>query len=238
MRQQFIPPRRTWVLTRSECSPTTCAPPAVHDSAGKKFQLCSWTWNIPARSMTPSLLKELTSDRGIDYRASDQRHWEGLEGKALSSGDFQQWNVEACFAISVRFKGEGGVENETNVPRFASFCELLRRPLRESESERECASVREREKKREWVREREKERKRERERERLTQKGNACGETDIQSPSYPTNRAGIGNNATSGEEEAEVYTQRWEDYHSCRTHPDQNASLNSPVFCPIFRYPE
>ena len=33
----------------------------------------------------------------------------GLEGHALSSGeDFQQWNVEACFAISVRFKGEGG----------------------------------------------------------------------------------------------------------------------------------
>ena len=34
-----------------------------------------------------------------------------LEGHALSSGeDFQQWNVEACtcFAISVRFKGEGG----------------------------------------------------------------------------------------------------------------------------------
>ena len=29
--------------------------------------------NIPARSVTPSLLKELTSDRGID-RASDQRH--------------------------------------------------------------------------------------------------------------------------------------------------------------------
>ena len=81
----------------------------------KKFQLCSWTWNIPARSLTPSLLKELTSDRGIDYRASkkkkksDQRHWKGLEGHALSSGeDFQQWNVEACVAISVRFKGEGG----------------------------------------------------------------------------------------------------------------------------------
>ena len=37
MRQQFIPPRRTWVLTRSDCSPTTCAPPTVHDSAGKKF---------------------------------------------------------------------------------------------------------------------------------------------------------------------------------------------------------
>ena len=75
----------------------------------KKFQLCSWRWNIPARSMTPSLLTELTSDRGIDYRASDQRHWEGLEGHALSSGeDFQQWNVEACFAISVRFKGKGG----------------------------------------------------------------------------------------------------------------------------------
>ena len=37
MRQQFIPPRRTWVLTRSDCSPTTCAPPAVHDSAGKNF---------------------------------------------------------------------------------------------------------------------------------------------------------------------------------------------------------
>ena len=32
-----IPPRRTWVLTRSDCSPTTCAPPAVHDSAGKIF---------------------------------------------------------------------------------------------------------------------------------------------------------------------------------------------------------
>ena len=31
MRQQFIPPRRTWVLTRSDYSPTTCAPP-----------LCSW----------------------------------------------------------------------------------------------------------------------------------------------------------------------------------------------------
>ena len=25
------------VLTRSDCSPTTCAPPAVHDSAGKIF---------------------------------------------------------------------------------------------------------------------------------------------------------------------------------------------------------
>ena len=37
MRQQFIPPRRTWVLTRSDCLPTTCAPPAVHDSAGKIF---------------------------------------------------------------------------------------------------------------------------------------------------------------------------------------------------------
>ena len=85
----------------------------------KKIQLFSWTWNIPARSMTPSLLKELTSDQGIDYRASDTRHWEGLEGHALSSGeDFQQWNVEACFAIYVRFKGEGGVENETNVIRF------------------------------------------------------------------------------------------------------------------------
>ena len=35
----IIPPRRTWVLTRSDCSPTTCAPPAVHDSAGKKFNL-------------------------------------------------------------------------------------------------------------------------------------------------------------------------------------------------------
>ena len=35
MRQQFIPPRRTWVWTRSDCSPTTCTPPAVHDSAGK-----------------------------------------------------------------------------------------------------------------------------------------------------------------------------------------------------------
>ena len=35
MRQQFIPLRRTWVLTRSDCSPATCAPPAVHDSAGK-----------------------------------------------------------------------------------------------------------------------------------------------------------------------------------------------------------
>ena len=55
----------------------------------------------------------------------------GWEGHALSSGeDFQQWNVEACFAISIRFKGEGGgVENETYVLRFASFCELLRRPL-------------------------------------------------------------------------------------------------------------
>ena len=42
---------------------------------------------------------------------------------------FQQWNVEACFAISVRFKGEEGVENETYVLRFASFCELLRQPL-------------------------------------------------------------------------------------------------------------
>ena len=39
----------------------------------KKFQLCSWTWNIPARSMTPSLLKELTSDRGIDYRAKKKK---------------------------------------------------------------------------------------------------------------------------------------------------------------------
>ena len=74
-----------------------------------KFQLCSWTWNIPTRSMTPSLLKDsLTSDRGINYRASDERHWEGLEGHTLSSGeDFQQWNVEACFAIPVRFKGGG-----------------------------------------------------------------------------------------------------------------------------------
>ena len=57
-----------------------------------------------------------------------------LEGHALSSGeDFQQWNVEACFAIFVRFKGEGGVENETYVLRFASFCELLRRPLNKKE---------------------------------------------------------------------------------------------------------
>ena len=37
VRQQFIPPRRTWVLTRSECSPTTWASLAVHDSTGTNF---------------------------------------------------------------------------------------------------------------------------------------------------------------------------------------------------------
>ena len=35
--------------------------------------------------------------------------WRRAGRHAFSSGeDFQQWNVEACFAISVRFKGEGG----------------------------------------------------------------------------------------------------------------------------------
>ena len=117
MRQQCFPRRRNWVFTRSDCSPgaTTCAPPLCSWQRWKKFQLRSWTWNIPGRSMTPSLLEELTRDRRIDiyidyiYRASDQWHWEGLEEHAPSSGeDFQQWNVEACFANSVRFRGGGG----------------------------------------------------------------------------------------------------------------------------------
>ena len=108
----------------------------------KNFELCSWTWNIPARSMTASLLKELTSDRGIDYRASDQRHWEGLEGHALSSGeDFQQWKFRTLKPV-LRFpfvsKGREGVENEIYVLRFASFCELLRRPLIRRSSPQKC----------------------------------------------------------------------------------------------------
>ena len=37
LKEAAIPQRRTWVLTRSDCSPTTCAPLAVHDSAGKNF---------------------------------------------------------------------------------------------------------------------------------------------------------------------------------------------------------
>ena len=82
--------------------------------------------------------KELTSDRGIDYRASDQRHREGLEGHALSSGeDFQQWKSRTLKPV-LRFpfvsRGREGVENETYVLRFASFCELLRRPLKKGET--------------------------------------------------------------------------------------------------------
>ena len=91
---------------------------------------CVVTWNIPARSMTPSLLKELTSDRGIDYRASDQWHWEGLEGHALSSEeDSNSGTLKAVLRFPFVSRGREGVENETYVLRFASFCELLRRPL-------------------------------------------------------------------------------------------------------------
>ena len=45
------------------------------------------------------------------YRPSDRRHWEGLGGRALPSGEgfqIQQCNAEAWIAIFVRFRGEGG----------------------------------------------------------------------------------------------------------------------------------
>ena len=73
MRQQFIPPCRTWVLTQSDCSPTTCAPPAVHDSAGKNFNfalgretyshevwLPHYSRNFPA--IKGSIIAQVTND--------------------------------------------------------------------------------------------------------------------------------------------------------------------------------
>ena len=105
-----FPPRWNWVLTRSDSSPTTYAPPRCSWQRWKKFRgnFALGRETYP-HAVWLSLLEQLTRDRGIYYRASDQRHWKGLEGHALSSAeDFQQWNIEAYFAISVRFRGEEG----------------------------------------------------------------------------------------------------------------------------------
>ena len=59
MRQQFIPPRRTCVLTRSDCSPTTCAPPAVHDSAGKSFNFALGRETYPHAVWLPHYSRNL-----------------------------------------------------------------------------------------------------------------------------------------------------------------------------------
>ena len=87
--------------------------------------------------MTPSLLKprNLPAIGGsiIAQVTNDiEKGWKDMHSllEKISNMWKSRTGVEACFAISVRFKGEGGGgENETYVLRFASFCELLRRPL-------------------------------------------------------------------------------------------------------------
>ena len=126
MRQQFIPPRRTWVLTRSDCSPTTCAPPTVHDSAGKIFNFALGRETY--RTQYDSLITQGTYQRSRD-RLSCKWPTTLRRSRRTCTLFWRRFptvevpNVEACFAISVRFKGEGGGW-EWNLR--SSFCKLLR----------------------------------------------------------------------------------------------------------------
>ena len=126
MRQQFIPPHRTWVLTRSDCSPTTCAPPAVHDSTGKISTLLLDVKHT--HTQYDSLTTQGTYQRSIIAQVTNdiEKGWKdmhSLREKISNSGTLKP---------VLRFPfGREGVENETDVLRFASFCELLRRPLTE-----------------------------------------------------------------------------------------------------------
>ena len=80
--------------------------------------------------MTPSLLKELTSDRGIviaQVTNDIEKGWKDMHSlleKISNSG-----TLKPVLRFPFVSRGREGVENETNVLRFASFCELLRRPL-------------------------------------------------------------------------------------------------------------
>ena len=134
MRQ--LPPRRTWVLTRSDCSPTTCAPwpPAVHDSAGKIFNFALGRETYPHAVWLPHYSRNLPAIEGsiIAQVTNDiEKGWKDMHSlleKISNSGSPERWSLFCDFRS---FQGGGrGVENETYVLRFASFCELLRRPLR------------------------------------------------------------------------------------------------------------
>ena len=116
MRQQFIPPRRTWVWTRSDCSPTTCAPPAVHDSAGKNFNFALGRETYPHAVWLPDYSRNLPAIEGsiiVQVKKKKkkvtndiEKGWKDMHSlleKISNSG-----TLKPVFAISVRFKGEGG----------------------------------------------------------------------------------------------------------------------------------
>ena len=91
MKEQFLPARRTWVLTRGDCSPVTCAPPRCSWQRWKKF---------------PTLGRE-TYPHAV-WLPYYSRNLPAIEGSIIAQvtrEDFQQWNVAGCSSIFVRFRG-------------------------------------------------------------------------------------------------------------------------------------
>ena len=82
--------------------------------------------------MTPSLLKprNLPAIEGsiVAQVTNDiEKGWKDMHSLLEKISNSGTWKPVLRFPFVSR--GREGVENETNVLRFASFCELLRRPL-------------------------------------------------------------------------------------------------------------
>ena len=119
-------------LTRSDCliSDVRALRPYVSWQRWKKFQLCSWRWNIPhARQYAlPHYSRNSTAIRGIASIAHSDQVTLRRARRTCTLGYWrrfflQQWNVEACFGkevVPVRpYQGEGrGLRMKRNVLLF------------------------------------------------------------------------------------------------------------------------
>ena len=105
-------------------------------TALENFRLRSWAWNTPARSMImqwiPHYSRDLPCrDRSCIAQVTDdiEKGWEDVHSVLDKVSNSNSATLKTGLRFSFVSGGREGVGNETYVLRFASFCELLRRPL-------------------------------------------------------------------------------------------------------------